>query len=334
MLLARVCRGSLSPTLTSLAKAPVVPKPLITKIQATRLMSNEGRTAFTRSAKTRRTIREFVAAPATGTAISVGQGIVAGGAIIGIGSLCYYGLGLSSKPGIVDYASLWPKYVKERVKDTYMYLGTTVAVSAASAAACLRSSAVMNALMQRGLGAFVVTTIALIGSAHIAYSIPYSEGFGAKQLAWLTHAGITGAVIAPLYLLGGPIVLRAAWSTAGIVGGLSAIAITAPSEKFLNMAGPLAVGLGFVFASSVGSMFLPPTTNLGLGLYSISIYGGLLLFSLMLLHDTQRVIKSAEVHPISRAAPFDPVNCALHLYMDIINIFVRMAMISSGSSRK
>lgn len=39
------------------------------------------------------------------------------------------------------------------------------------------------------------------------------------------------------------------------VGGLSAIAISAPSEKFLNMGGPLGIGLGVVFASSLGVHF-------------------------------------------------------------------------------
>lgn len=61
-----------------------------------------------------------------------------------------------------------------------------------------------------------------------------------------------GAVIAPLTLLGGPLMVRAAWYTAGIVGGLSTVAMCAPSEKFLSMGGPLAVGFGVVFASSLG----------------------------------------------------------------------------------
>lgn len=61
-----------------------------------------------------------------------------------------------------------------------------------------------------------------------------------------------GAVIAPLTLLGGPLMVRAAWYTAGIVGGLSTVAMCAPSEKFLNMGGPLAVGFGVIFASSLG----------------------------------------------------------------------------------
>jgi len=82
--------------------------------------------------------------------------------------------------------------------------------------------------------------------------LPYKEGFGAKQVAWIFHSGVVGAVLAPLCFLGGPLLLRAAYMTAGVVGGLSAIAVCAPSEKFLNMGGPLAMGLGVVFASSLG----------------------------------------------------------------------------------
>jgi hypothetical protein len=40
--------------------------------------------------------------------------------------------------------------------------------------------------------------------------------------------------------------------TAGVVGGLSTVAACAPSDKFLNMGGPLAIGFGVVFASSIG----------------------------------------------------------------------------------
>ena len=93
---------------------------------------------------------------------------------------------------------------------------------------------------------------AMIGTGVIAQSIPYKEGFGIKQMAWALHCGVVGAVIAPLCLLGGPLMLRAASYTAGIVGALSAVAACAPSDRFLNMGGPLAIGLGFVFASSLG----------------------------------------------------------------------------------
>jgi len=37
-------------------------------------------------------------------AINVGKAAVAGGAVMGLGGLCYYGLGLSSRTGTIDHA--------------------------------------------------------------------------------------------------------------------------------------------------------------------------------------------------------------------------------------
>lgn len=129
-----------------------------------------------------------------------------------------------------------------------------------------------------------------MGTGIACRMIDYREGsVGVKQLAWLLHCATVGAVIAPMVLLGGSMVLRACVYTAGVVGGklqaiflwknsreenktfflgLSAIAVTAPSEKFLNWAGPLSMGLGVVFISCLGSFFLPPNSALGAGLFS------------------------------------------------------------------
>ena len=38
--------------------------------------------------------------------------------------------------------------------------------------------------------------------------------------------------------------------------GLSTLAVCAPSDKFLYMGGPLAMGLGVVFVSSIGMLLL------------------------------------------------------------------------------
>ena len=55
-------------------------------------------------------------------------------------------------------------------------------------------------------------------------------------------------------------------------------------------------------------MFFAPTTALGSGLYAISLYGGLVLFSGFLLYDTQLIMKKAEAYPLQVQRPFDPVN--------------------------
>nr|XP_012215294.1 PREDICTED: uncharacterized protein LOC105667817 [Linepithema humile] len=310
LLAARICRAGISPGLASHVRTPTVTKtPQLSKGQIARLFS-DGRGSYTRTAKRQATMRQQAMAPAGETAFNIGKGAVAGGAVMGLGALCYYGLGLSSQIGAIDRAGLWPQYVRDRIKSTYMYFGTSIAASAASAALCLRSPAVMNMVMRQGWIALGVSLAAMIGSGMLVQGLPYKEGFGAKQVAWLVHTGIVGAVLAPLSLVGGLLVVRAAWYTAGIVGGLSAVAVCAPSDKFLAMGGPLAIGLGVVFASSLGSMFLPPTSVLGSGLYSVALYGGLLLFSGFLLYDTQRIIKHAESHPMYNAynMPYDPIN--------------------------
>lgn len=50
----------------------------------------------------------------------------------------------------------------------------------------------------------------MMGSGILAQSIQYSPGFGAKQMAWMLHSAVIGAVVAPICLVGGPILTRAA----------------------------------------------------------------------------------------------------------------------------
>lgn len=293
-----------------------------------------GRRKMAQTETKSQTLKEKLMAPAGEGAFSLGRGLVAGASALGIGALCFYGLGLSNEAGTMERSVLWPKEVKMRIRDTYMYFGATVGVTAMSAVAVSRNPRLMGMMMKNSWLAIGATFAAMIGTGMVCRAIPYKEGFGAKQLAWLTYGGVMGAIVAPLTLLGGPLLIRAAWYTAGVVGGLSVVAMTAPSEKFLTMGGPLAAGLGVVFMSSLGGMFFPPTTALGAGLYSISIYGGLVLFSLFLLYDSQKIIKVAENHPIYAARPYDPINVSMGIYLDTLNIFIRIAIILSGGNRK
>ena len=69
------------------------------------------------------------------------------------------------------------------------------------------------------------TFVTVIGTGMVCRAIPYKEGFGSKQLAWLAYSGVFGAVLAPMALMGGPLLIRAAWYTAGVVGGTDNISI-------------------------------------------------------------------------------------------------------------
>lgn len=306
------------------------------KVFITRLYSQQSRDTVWKSARARRrAFADTVSKPVGDTAFTIGRGAVAGGAAFGLGSLCYYGLGLSNEVGTLETSRIWPQYVRNRIHDTYMYFGSSLVITAASAVAAFRSPVMMNLVARNSWLAIGGTIVAMMGSGMLAQALEYSPGFGAKQMAWVLHSGIMGAVLAPICFVGGPILMRAAVYTAGIVGGLSTVAVCAPSDKFLTMGGPLAIGLGVVFASSIGSMFLPPTTALGAGLMSMSLYGGLLLFSGFVLYDTQRIIRKAETHPLYGVQPYDPINAAISIYLDTMNIFIRIVtLMAGGNSRR
>ncbi|XP_046888882.1 growth hormone-inducible transmembrane protein [Hypomesus transpacificus] len=299
--------------------------------------STKSRFGFRRTRSPKDQLSEAAFEPATNTAIkidSMGRMVLAGGAAVGLGALCYYGLGMSNEIGAIEKAVIWPQYVKDRIHSTYMYFAGSIGLTALSTVAVSRTPALMGLMMRGSWMAIGATFAAMIGAGMLVRSISYDQSPGPKHLAWMLHAGVMGAVVAPLTLLGGPLMMRAAWYTAGIVGGLSTVAMCAPSEKFLNMGGPLAVGFGVVFASSLGSMFLPPTSAFGAGLYSVAVYGGLLLFSMFLLYDTQKVVKRAETYPLYGVQKYDPINSCMGIYMDTMNIFMRLVMILSGNNRR
>ncbi|EDV93371.1 growth hormone-inducible transmembrane protein [Drosophila grimshawi] len=280
-------------------------------------------------------LKERLMGPPGENAYSMGKGAAAGAALMGIVALCYYGLGMAQQPSIYDHTVMWPQYVRDRIHATYAYFGASCALTAASAASVFQSEQLLQLIMRSGWIATLVTMGLVMGTGALTQAIEYEPGLGLKQLAWALHCGVMGAVIAPICFMGGPILVRALLYTGGIVGALSTVAACAPSDKFLHIGGPLAIGLGVIFASSLASMWLPPTTALGAGLASLSLYGGLILFSGFLLYDTQRIVKAAEQQPEHGYVRYDPINNALAIYMDALNIFIRIAVIlSSGDQRK
>ena len=66
---------------------------------------------------------------------------------------------------------------------------------------CFRTPALLNVVASGGLISLGVSIAAMIGTGMIARSIPYEEGFGKKQLAWMAHcAGLTTNLICVLFV--------------------------------------------------------------------------------------------------------------------------------------
>uniref|UniRef100_A0A0N4ZCY1 Growth hormone-inducible transmembrane protein n=1 Tax=Parastrongyloides trichosuri TaxID=131310 RepID=A0A0N4ZCY1_PARTI len=302
--------------------------------------------AFTRTGPT---LKERLLGPTTGKPFIYGTYSLIGASVFGLGMLGYYGL--SQKDSITRSSVYWPQYVRDRIKSTYGYLFGSLAVTGAASFAAFRVPAILNFAMRGGFLPFLVFMGATIGTSMLCQSVDYQSNPGLKHITWLLHTSTLGALLCPLILAGGPVLLKAALYTAGIVAGLTTVAYTAPSEKFLYMGGPLAMGLGFVLMANIGSIFLPPNTAVGAGLYSVVLYGGLILFSAFLLYNTQKVVHRAVNMPTGGYMPYqgynndsrsmtsygdryDPINAQMGIYMDIVNIFIRLVMIFGGSSNR
>lgn len=89
-------------------------------------------------------------------------------------------------------------------------------------------------------------------------------------------------------------------------------------------------GLVAVCLASIGSVALPVTAIRTVSvLESVSLYGGLAVFSGLVLWDTQKIIKHAE--NAYDKQQLSPINDALGIYLDFINIFVRLLTIMDNN---
>jgi len=144
-----------------------------------------------------------------------------------------------------------------------------------------------------------------------------------RQNLFLAVCAFTGLAIAPLVgasSLG--VIIAAALGTSGIFGAFTLAALKARRKSMLMLGGVLGGGLLVVFLCGVAHLLLPlfGVTNPALlgALFNINLYLGLGIFSLFIAYDTQQLIENY------RAGDTDHISPALNLFLNIINIFVRL----------
>ncbi|CCW66013.1 unnamed protein product [Phytomonas sp. Hart1] len=172
----------------------------------------------------------------------------------------------------------------------------------------------------------------------IPFWLPMVAGF--VPLLWLSFAPpasaglrvglfyaftlLEGMAIAPLVLMTAMkgVLATSLVLTAAIFVGFSAAAYLAPRASLVAWQGPLYGALIGLVAISLLNVFYPTAIA-----HSIILYGGLALFSIMISSDTQAMIERA------RCGAGDHVQDALRMFMNVINIFVRIAQIMGSMDR-
>ena len=115
------------------------------------------------------------------------------------------------------------------------------------------------------------------------------------------------------------VLFSALFLTFAVFAGFSAAAFLAPQGGLLAFQGPLfAMLLGFV-----GLSFLQLAWPSAFA-HSLLLYGGLGLFSALVAVDTQAMMERA------RCGVGDAVQDAMGLFLNMVNIFVRLSQILRG----
>ena len=258
--------------------------------------------------------------------------------IAGLGGMCAYGISERSS-GRSNLSSLersvtWSPIVRERIRTTFTYFSAGLATTAAGVVALHRSGnsiRLMQVMTRRPFLSMIVPLGAMIATNGVNASIPYKHNRPNFEKLGLLLAcnGIVAAIISPLTVLGGPLLIRAAAITGGAMGALAMTAMCAPSQQFLNYGAPLSLALGGMALATLGSAFLPVGGAAMAGFHAVYVYGGLVLFGGLTIYDVQRIVHRAETAP-----GYDPIVSSLSLYMDAVNIFIRVAMMLAGNRKK
>jgi FtsH-binding integral membrane protein len=240
------------------------------------------------------------------------NGFLLGSVLVGAGAMYFY-----LSPPKHAGGPVYDQVVRRRVQSAYSYALGGVTLTAISAAGFYKMG--FPAILARTspwahLGISLATTIPLLMGI---IAVPYNEERLLKHVLWGGFIVTTAGTLCTMGVLGGPILSQAALATGCMMGGLSLLASKTDPGRLDSFEGPLGVGLGVMVAAAMGNMFFPLPL-----LHNVALYGGLAVFGGLTLTDTKRMLWRAQTAPA-----YDPINESLGLYLNAINIFVRMAEI-------
>jgi FtsH-binding integral membrane protein len=155
-----------------------------------------------------------------------------------------------------------------------------------------------------------------------------------KYALWSAFNVTQAMLLSPLFFMHPAILARAGLYTAGLMGSLAFVGATAKTDKYMYLGGPLLAGVTIVALSGLAPMVIPATAARTLmWTENIWLYGGLAVFGGFTLYDVQKVLHHARMAE-QGLMPKDPVNEAIHLELDFINIFVRVVQILAMSQNR
>jgi FtsH-binding integral membrane protein len=253
---------------------------------------------------------------ATTTSRTLGYGLLGIG-VSGLGYIMYNNMKNNAhytKSLISSSVSLKSEIVNQRTRDTMTYFCSGLGLTAATAFFLSKSPVVMKFAMSRY--SMLLSLPATLFFIFKMSSTPIDNSM--KPAFFVGFNAMMAFSLCPLIASMPIAVLRdAALLTGGTFGGLGAVAVTSKDNAFIGWSGVLGAGLGGLCAVSIANIFMQSTM-----IHNIWLYGGLGLFLAFTMYDIKEVQIRAK-----KEAHFDPMWNSVSIYLDFINIFIRLALI-------
>ncbi|EOD50340.1 putative bax inhibitor family protein [Neofusicoccum parvum] len=219
-----------------------------------------------------------------------------------------------------------PPHERSYLNDTFLHTGLGIGIIGVAARAMH-----MNGWSYRLMAAnpWVVMGVGLAGSiaTMMGTRATSPDNYVQKYALWTAFNVTQAALLSPLMFVQPALLARAGLYTIGMMGSIAFVGATAKQEKYLYLGGPLLAGCAIVALSGLAPLVLPVTaTRTLMWTENMWLYGGLAVFGGFTLYDVQKVLhhaRLAERGLIKR----DPVNEAISLELDFINLFWRMVQI-------
>lgn len=217
--------------------------------------------------------------------------------------------------------------VKARMTQAYAYVFGGLAATAVTAALA-HATGLSRKILENSYFLIPATFVLSIGGL-ITTMLTDKENVKTKHIALAVFNIGMGLSLSPLCFLQRTILAQAAMITLGLGSLLTFSAYMAPDKSFLRWEGPLMMALTTLsIASFVASFFRDTAFHYGVD--RMSLYGGLVIFSIYLMVDTQRLMDEAENQS---DAQYDAINSSMSIYLDMVNIFIRVVRVLAENQK-
>lgn len=147
-------------------------------------------------------------------------------------------------------------------------------------------------------------------------TLDYNKDSNLKHAIWIIFNIHTSSCMCICFLFDKDILLHSCAITFLIVSLMTYIGIKCDNQKVRSIEHLMSISLLSFTIISFVSLISPFSF-----LHTVSLYGGIALFSMFTINDTNTLIEKSRKTPCEK---FDPITESLNVYLDILNIFIRV----------